>query len=242
MENILTRRNIIRATLVIGVFMLLYIAGYFAYNYFFFYAKSASPRNHTTVASSVSQAVITFNKDLDPTQDIYKDIVIEPQTRVYDNIAIDKNKLIINYNSLNIDTNYSVTFKQIKANNGKVINNFTYALKTKYVPYNRLSEQQQQKTMEGVDKGNADDPILSVIPYSTLDYQITPTYRTRDNGSAYLVVKIALRLTNADRNNQAAAAEVYKKQALDYLRSKGINPDSYTIEYTVNSSIAAPAP
>ncbi len=242
METILNRRNIIRATAVIAVAVLLYIAGSVAYNYFFFYAKSASPRNHTAVASSTPQAVITFNKDLDPNQDIYKDITIEPQTRIYSTIAIDKNKLIITFNALNIDTDYSITFKEIRATNGKVIKNFTYAIKTKYVPYNELSTAQQEKSMEGVDKGNIDDPVLSVIPYSTLNYQITPAYNTRDNGSAYLVVKIALRLTNADRGNEAAALEIHKKEALDYLRSKNINPDNYTIEYTVNSSISAPAP
>lgn len=237
MEGILTRRKLVTLSILTIITCITFIIGNILYNQYFFFVKSSSPRNHSTIPVNTRQAIITFNKELDLDQDIYKDIKIEPQTRIYQDITIENNKLIINFSALDIDTTYSITFKKIEATNGKIINDFTYKVKTKFTPFNKLSEDEKRKEVDSINSGSDSDKVLAVTPHSTLDYTIERTYKTRDDGSAYLVLIITVMLTGADRGNESAATEKYKLQALNYLRSKGIDPTEYTIEYRVKSAI-----
>jgi hypothetical protein len=73
------------------------------------------------------------------------------------------------------------------------------------------------------------DPIIQYLPHSTLSYQINS--RTGDDGKVTLTIQLLL--TEADRRTgEQAAVDIYKSEALDWIRSKGLDPNNYTINYT----------
>lgn len=73
------------------------------------------------------------------------------------------------------------------------------------------------------------DPIIKYLPQSTLSYQITANVGS-DQKTA---LTIQLLLTEADyRIGEQAAVDAYKKEAIDWMISKGLTPENYTINYT----------
>jgi hypothetical protein len=93
-----------------------------------------------------------------------------------------------------------------------------------------------EKQQEEFAKTATADPILKVLPYGSLDYNITPTFE-RVNNSRELVVVISVILTGADyrESPQAIQNTVDQKEAaaLNYIRSKGFDPSKYHIQYSV---------
>ncbi len=77
------------------------------------------------------------------------------------------------------------------------------------------------------------DPIVYILPYSTLSYEVRALTSPADpNGKTTL--KITLFLSDADyRTGKDAAIESYKQQALSWIRSQGFNPDNYLLQYVV---------
>jgi len=71
------------------------------------------------------------------------------------------------------------------------------------------------------------DPITQYLPHSTLNYEIT--YAGIGGG---LIVKIVLSASE-ERIDPEGSINRYKEQALSYIRSAGVNPDDYTIEWRV---------
>ena len=74
------------------------------------------------------------------------------------------------------------------------------------------------------------DPILKLVPHSTLNYKITPFLDLdRDR---HITLTVTLLLTEADRSiNEAAAVEQYKAEALEWLNTQGLDLSRYTINY-----------
>jgi hypothetical protein len=78
---------------------------------------------------------------------------------------------------------------------------------------------------ESLQKATEKYPILKYIPYSNesggLKYTITPEYDTD--------LKIFIKLNTCS----TYSAEVYKTEALDWMKSKGFNPDDFDIEFSL---------
>lgn len=85
------------------------------------------------------------------------------------------------------------------------------------------------KNLDSFTEGEV-DPIIFLVPYSSLDFEI----RAAASPGAKTVLTIKLFLTEADRRTgQDAAIERYKQGALTWIRNQGLDPNNYTIEYTV---------
>ena len=73
------------------------------------------------------------------------------------------------------------------------------------------------------------DPITQYLPQSTLSYQIEAS-TDADNKT---VLNIRLLLSEADyRIGEAEAVSTYTQEALNWITSKGLNPNDYTINYS----------
>lgn len=86
-------------------------------------------------------------------------------------------------------------------------------------------------------QGNT-DPILNSLPHSTLDYNLTVAQGTTGiKGDQKLILDADLLLSAADvRSGRDAAIAAYTQEVRDYITSLGLNPDSYTINYTISES------
>jgi hypothetical protein len=79
------------------------------------------------------------------------------------------------------------------------------------------------------------DPILSHLPYGTLDYNLTDSFQTV-NGQAQLVLKAQILLDAADVSSpqtEQSAITQYEQQVTQYITSLGLNPSNYDILYSI---------
>lgn len=72
------------------------------------------------------------------------------------------------------------------------------------------------------------DPMFDYLPHSTLDYTLTATV----DSSNKTILNAQLFLTEADQADPSAALAQYKQEVVEYIQSVGLNPNSYTINYT----------
>lgn len=81
------------------------------------------------------------------------------------------------------------------------------------------------------------DSILNNLPHSTLDYNLTVAQGTPGVENQKLALDAELLLSAADvRSGRDAAIAAYTQEVRDYITSLGLNPDSYTINYTISES------
>lgn len=75
------------------------------------------------------------------------------------------------------------------------------------------------------------DPILAVVPYSTLSYDIKATIGEDDK----LTVTIRAILSEADRRiDEQGAIDTAYAEARTWMSNNNLNPENYTIVYTTN--------
>jgi len=78
------------------------------------------------------------------------------------------------------------------------------------------------------------DPILQYLPYGDLGYNISPSLKTF-NGKSSLVIEIAVTFSGVDYkltpDEQSALIKQRQQAALNYIRSKGLDPGEYRVEY-----------
>ncbi len=233
-------KNLKRVAGVFVALIVIFLTFTILRNVFTFYITGTDPKNNSDIPSTTKRITLTFNKPLDPKQDFRKTVKDDPQN-TWTKFSIDGRKLTVEMTSLEIGKSYSFYFPEIYSTNGKVIKDFSYSFKAVYVRYDRMSKKEQEQAMEGVDQNNFEDPVLNVIPYSTLDYTITPEISQNDEGDDFVTVKIEVNLSNSDRGSEKTAIKTRRAAALAYLKSKGIDIKKYPVQYNEHSSIIAPA-
>jgi hypothetical protein len=195
--------------------------------------ESTTPRNNGP-ASTIDPIIFRYNKDLDPkTADNF---VLEPHT---------EGKLEVVGNILKytptlpyvFDRQYVARLNGARSLDGKTAGAVTITFRPGFVAVGNLSKEQLQAQAERTDRVEKEFPILKYIPHETLHYKIDYDLTANqgyDQPLNQLTVTITL-FANLTREEQRASYQQelveYKKEALDYLKSKGINPADYTIRY-----------
>lgn len=214
-------------TLIVLVGIIVFIN---IWNILVFRVVTTIPGNNQKINTGTNLITIEYNKPiLVPTE---SDIVSE--SNIIREIKVNNNKLEIYINNTSNDRNYQIIIKSVKSQDDQVINNYVYSFKTGYVPENEMSEREKEQAIQQNDRGNTEDPIISVLPYSTPSYRVTYQFRVvgEEKTQIYIVANIYLNEVDK-RAGVGVSTEFYKKQINDYLVSKGINPKDYQIEYIV---------
>lgn len=73
-------------------------------------------------------------------------------------------------------------------------------------------------------------PYLSQLPHETLNFRVD--YQQTDGGPTFQVKLFAILNRPSDFPQYQQDLQTYKKEALDYMKSIGINTDGATIQYT----------
>jgi len=178
--------------------------------------------------------------------------VISPFIDVNFSKALDKNKIelasnqkfISNYNlvgdktlrvyltDLTLDADYTLSINSVTAISGKELKNISLRFTAQNIPFDKLNKTQQEAILGHQDKPtpSKSDPILSHLPYGGLDFELTAVA----GQSGTLSLHARLLLSAADvRTDEAGATAQYKKEVQDYIRSLGLNPDKYVIDYEI---------
>jgi len=214
---------------VVGIISIAIIAALVSYRFFVFQIISTTPKNGGEAnSSSQTLVVIETNKDLEQNNESLQVLASDDIVNGY---KIEKNKLLIQLRNMSINKSYELYIKNIKASDQSKINSYTLKFKNTYQNFNTLSKEEQDKQIADTDKGNIDDPVVKYLPITTDAYYISYVlYDKPDEKGKYQKIVIALLISNPDLENTQMIQD-YKKQALDYLKSKGINPNEYVLEY-----------
>lgn len=132
-------------------------------------------------------------------------------------------------------TTYTITLAVVQAKDGSQLHNIKFVFRPTNTPFDKLSKKQQQDLIATQDHYPAvnQDPILGHLPYSTLDFNLDAVITKNAAGKEVVEIDATLLPSAADLSNEAAAIAQYKQEVVNYIKSLGVDPNNYTINYTV---------
>jgi hypothetical protein len=199
------------------------------YNMTHLHVAKASPRNKSTIASSTTEIDFKMSRAIKAASvtDSYQD-----SDSVVDSIeVVGDNLIVVRLRPLDTDEDYHFEILDIESLDGKRLAKIDYRFKTKFVPFDKLSKDQQAKQIAATDRNieQTTDPILAVVPRATLTYSIETVYD--DFGKLTLEIRTFLTPDEATGNSPGKYRRLYRNEALDYIKSKGFKPSNYHIRY-----------
>lgn len=231
MQTVLARFKKLIPLLV--VLVILALGWWLYYAVFTFHVTGTNPKM-TAVSMQTPYIKINFSQPIS-TNNLS---VLASDPAIMANYEVSGKQLTINLQSL-YNVSYVVTVKHIQSTKGKNLDNLTFRFTPQYIEFQNLPKSQQDTLLKNQDKTPAvnNDPIFNYVPHSTLDYNLTAVVSNDSQGQSTVGLQAQLLLSAADVNSgQDAAVATYKQEVLDYLKSVGLNPDKYTITYTVVTS------
>lgn len=222
---------ITRKRLFVVLILLLLVAGFFAYRFFFtLYINSTNP-SLGSVSYQTPFLELTFNKRLEPSS-----VKIEEKGVVFsDKRQVTGSTLKLYLNTVNLSVGEEASFSlKVTSKDG-----YSYSGDVRFTPrnisFNNLPDDQQKaiKRLEGERPKYYTDPVMKYIPYSTLSYSLSPNFITNVDGNTYLTIDLKVYLSEVDLNNKQAVIKQRVKAANQYLSSKGIDPSKYSINLSV---------
>lgn len=216
-HTFLTKKRLIIGGVIL--FILLIIYGYFELQ---FHVVNTNPGlgNVTNLTPFVK---INFNKN------ISKDgltLTADPAASIQSFLVDGKTITVKLAYPLPAKKKYSIHIGSVTAEDGSKITDKTFSYTVVEGDFSKLPEDQKKALNQDQLPGPAStiDPVLSHVPYSTLDFRIDPVIDDQNN----LKLHVQLLLGPKDPASQVA---VYQEEALAYLRSVQVDPAKYTIEY-----------
>ena len=175
---------------------------------------------------------INFNKTL-----IASSVKISSYPNVIGSYTVDGKTIDVSLLSLNLAVPYRINVVYAESTNHAVIKNQVFYFVTKDISANDLPKDQQQAILKNqqVYPTVESDPIIKDLPHATLNYTLTAHIIKEVNNQSKLVLEAQIQLSQADNGNQAAAVANYKQQIISYIQSLGLDPNNYTIDYTVSN-------
>lgn len=204
---------------------------WFSYYYFFTFhiiKTTPSTRDIATLTPSIS---IQLNREI---KDIHT-ITISPNPDYIDSYSFSGKEISISLNELFAEK-IEITLIDVQSVEGDIITkSLTFTPSEKN--FSELPEYQQDEILVRQDK-NTDknaDPIQLVIPHSTLNYSLSLSIvGQKPNGGNRYEIEARIILSQTDINiDEQKAIDTYKNDIDTYLTSNNIDPDSYTINYTI---------
>jgi len=195
-----------------------------------FRMTSTTPRL-TSINNYTPSIQVNFNKPIDG-----KGISIGPDN-VVATTKVSGTALTIYLQTLSANHTYTITIKSIRSTSGKVLTNIPLTFKVAYVASSdNLSDAEKQAISNKQDQKPASlaDPILNYLPYSTLTFMLTAVQTGSTQGQSALVIEAQILIPpNTPADQEAIDIPKFKQQAIDYLKSKGIDPTKYNIDYQI---------
>jgi hypothetical protein len=222
----------LRLAAVLFALLILVLGAYALYNTVVFRIVSTNPSLHDVSYMSPFLNV-TFNKPLSS-----GNLILSTTGGAIASHRVSNNVLTITLKEpLQIHHTYTITIQAVESKSGAHLTNKQFTFTTTNTGYNSLPKDQQnaltaknQDTYVPVKQ----DPILTSLPHSTLDYILQPTYVTSQNGQSQLQLQAQLLVRpGVTGTAEDAAVAQYKQEVNDYISSVGLNPANYTIQYQI---------
>lgn len=223
------RKQIIITSLVV---IILLIGGFFAYDNLVFRLKSTSP-DASEVATSASFIDFNFSQ---PIKSIQKVEFNDKNA----NYKIDGKTVRVTVPRLNSDTDDNITLTGLESkwfNNQ--INTVSLEFTPYYIPYDQLSKEEQQVSINKSNSGQINDKFLkNQFPVITDNYKMEVS-NLGDSKTIVVTITFFDEIPNYDKGGEVSQlsdkkAEKLRTKVFDKIRKLGGTPDKYLIYYSNN--------
>lgn len=218
-------KNKIYIILTVLVFTVIIIA-VSLYRILVFQVVSTSPRNGGQVNIGSSIIVVNLNKKINKinieqvvaSENIIKNVITDNESiKIYTKDVVDKKDYIIYIKDITSEDNQKISLKY----------NFT----GKYIPFNQQSAQIKKESIQSTDRGNFNDRAAEILPETTDKFSLTyDVFSEPSQKGKYIKITAALLVLNYEETDLNLLKN-YKNDALRFLRSNGVNPDDYVIDW-----------
>ena len=222
-----------RLAVMLVVFLVLCLLIFHVAQSMKFIMESTSPSLNNVGADSPFIR-INFSKQLSK-----KGLLVKPKEGnfIY-STSVAAQTLTVNFNQLQPNRSYTINIASIGSTGGKELHNINLTFTAKNLPFNKLTTDQQKAIVGAQDKypDALKDPILAHLPYDNLYFELNATFQ----GNPQQLILEAQILLAPGVTGAAATADVaqYEAQVVAYIKSLGLNPANYTIQYQiVNESL-----
>jgi hypothetical protein len=218
-------KNKIYIILTVLVFTVIIIA-VSLYRILVFQVVSTSPRNGGQVNIGSSIIVVNLNKKINKinkeqvvaSENIIKNVITDNESiKIYTKDVVDKKDYIIYIKDITSEDNQKISLKY----------NFT----GKYIPFNQQSAQIKKESIQSTDRGNFNDRAAEILPETTDKFSLTyDVFSEPSQKGKYIKITAALLVLNYEQTDLNLLKN-YKNDALRFLRSNGVNPEDYVIDW-----------
>lgn len=225
-------RNPVWLAAAVGAALFILLVVYAVYLTLTFRIVGTSPKL-SNVATASPYITVSFNKNLSS-----NGLSVSGTEGLVTSTSVKGKNLQINLNNMTTGNEYVVHINSVSSTSGKTIKNKDLSFKAKNIDVGNLPKEQQQTLINQQDQnqGVAADPIISHLPYGTVDFSLTAQTPDTNQDQSKLVLNAQLILSHADMSNEDAAIAQYKQEVINYIVSLGLNPNNYNIQYTVSAS------
>ena len=161
---------------------------------------------------------------------------VESNDNIISGYSVKGQQLTIQFNNVLDAKPYTIVIDSIQDTKGDQIKHKSLVFTPKDISSDKLPEDQKQALLQRQTQylESHYDPILSHLPHGNLDFNLTATSIVK-SGKAVVTLHAQLLLTEADlRIDPQAASDTYKQEVITYIKSLGLDPTNYIIEYTIN--------
>ena len=220
------------ALVILGLLFLW--AAYEVYAYFSFSVTSTSPKV-SQVATWSPFFKVEFNHKI-VKQNL--SLNINPDILYGHGYSINGNQLVFNLSvPMNTKQKYVITINSITDDHGQTLKNLVYSFVPKQESINQLPKDQQEAlVLRNESSPVYKDPILQHLPYYSVNFDINASFPTGNNNLPSLVLNAKLFIPAAYTGSLEQQMISQDQQAVrQYINSLGLNPDNYTINYSIVS-------
>lgn len=231
-------KNIIRITILISTVLIISLIIYFGWKSATLQVVSTTPKtDEVTVGTSAID--IEFSKEINAVE--YEKNIVDPDKIVTGITMKDQNLVSLKIDNLVLGKKYSIGLKDITAKSGGSIGKYNLEFTPKNIDFADLSEEEKRRQIDETDKREFEDPLEATLPHETSNYKMT--FITRDESTdlpATITITMkffepgsnALPATPAEKQEYLNNIRKYRTEALEYLKSNGIDINNYVLEYT----------
>lgn len=218
---------------VFGLLVAFFVA-YSIYDYFNFSYQSTNPLT-TQIATWSPFLKIQFNQNLSPNGLLVK---MSPADFYGKGYSVSGDELILSLGvPMQAGTTYKISVAEIKDTHGQTIRNLNFSFTPISKNISQLPESQQEALVGRNESSPVyRDPILSHLPYQSLDFSLAASFPTGKNNLPSLVLIANIFVPMADTGLlQQETINQYQQEVVSYIASLGLNPKSYTIDYVIKN-------
>ena len=168
------------------VVVLLFVVGLFFWNLRFHITGTNPPLS--SVDFVIPYIDVTFNKSLDP-----KSAVVNSSSPVKAYAVVGSKDLRIYLQApMTANKSYTLLIKSIESSGNSLLINQKLTFVARNVDFNQLTPAEQKEIINEQSQfpPSMEDPILSHLPYGTLDYNLTDSYQTVGGKTKLILVPL----------------------------------------------------